>query len=202
MVAGLILAAGMSRRMCQPKMLLSWRGQPLVRHLAQVALAVPLTPLIVVTGHVGEAVAAALGGLPLVIAHNPDFEQGQSTSLIAGIRALGSDVDAVAVLLVDQPLVTPELLLCLVSEQAQWPEQIIAPSFCGQRGNPVIFPRGIWPELLTVTGDRGARAVIQRSPERLQLVPVDTSAVIDDVDTPAEYAALQNATQREGPPNA
>ncbi len=195
MIAGVILAAGMSRRMGQAKMLLPWRGEPLVRHLVHVALAVPLRPLIVVTGYAGEAVAAAVGELPVVVVHNPDFEQGQSTSLVAGIRALGAEVEAVVVLLVDQPLISTELLVRLVREQQEYPEAIIAPVFEGQRGNPVVFPQTVWPELLQVTGDRGARAVVQRSPERVRLVEVDSSSVLDDADTPAEYAALQNAAQ-------
>lgn len=197
MIAGVILAAGMSRRMGQAKMLLPWRGQPLVRHLAQVALASTLDTVVVVTGFAHAAVGAALGSLPLQTVRNPNYEAGQSTSLIAGLQALHTEVTAAIVLLVDQPLITPAIIDALVAEHRQTPEQIIAPSYAGRRGNPVLFPRATWTELWRLTGDAGARSVLEADPSRLRLIPVTTSAVVDDADTPAEYAALKERDQQQ-----
>src|SRR4051794_5950231 len=104
-VAALVLAAGSSARMGRPKQLLDWDGRPLVRAAAEVALAARLSPLLVVVGGAAAEVANALEDLPLRIVANPDYANGQSTSLRAGISALDSDTDAVVVLLGDQPFV-------------------------------------------------------------------------------------------------
>src|SRR5512141_2033997 len=102
-VAAIVLAAGASSRMGRPKQLLDWNGRPLVRAAAEIALAARLEPLLVVVGGAQAAVANALAGLPLQMIINPDYAAGQSTSLRAGVAALGQDVDAVVVLLGDQP---------------------------------------------------------------------------------------------------
>src|SRR5512138_3343641 len=104
-VAALILAAGASTRMGRPKQLLDWGGRPLVRAAAETALAARLDPVLVVVGGARAEVEAALVGLPLRVIANPNYAGGQSTSLRAGVAALGSDSDAVVVLLGDQPFV-------------------------------------------------------------------------------------------------
>lgn len=190
MIAAVLLAAGMSRRMGQAKMLLPWRRQPLVRHLANVALEATIDRLIVVTGFAHSAVGSAVADLPLQLVHNPRYADGQSTSLIAGLQALDDRISAALVLLVDQPLITPRILNLLIVEYRRTPGLIVAPTYQGRRGNPVLFPRVVWPHLLTLTGDEGGRGLFTSLVEQVRLVPVNTSAVIDDADTPDEYAAL------------
>src|SRR5260221_9258633 len=140
-VAALILAAGASSRMGRPKQLLDWQGRPLVRAAAEVALAAKLDPLLVVIGGAQSQVADALAELPLQVIANPDYAAGQSTSLRAGIAALGQDVDAVVVLLSDQPFVTAAIVEQLVAEWQASEALIVAPTYAGQRGNPVLFAR-------------------------------------------------------------
>jgi molybdenum cofactor cytidylyltransferase len=188
-VGGVILAAGLGRRMGVPKLLLPWQGRPLVRHVAEAALASQLDGLLVVTGYRADDVASALEGLPLQIVANSDYEAGLSTSLHAGIRALAGHYSAAMIMLGDQPLLTTEIVDRLL--QAYWATQapLVAPVAGQRRGNPVLFARGLFPELLTIRGDEGARAIINAHRTELHTVPVDES-VFFDVDTPEAYAGL------------
>src|SRR6185295_6254756 len=115
-IAALILAAGSASRMGRPKQLLDWGGRPLVRVVAEQALAAPLGQLFVVVGAAHGAVTAALDGLPLRIVANPDYALGQSTSLRIGIAALGPEITAALVMLGDQPFVTPAILERIIVE--------------------------------------------------------------------------------------
>jgi molybdenum cofactor cytidylyltransferase len=190
-VAALILAAGASSRMGRPKQLLDWDGRPLVRTAAEVALAARLDPLLVVVGGAQAEVANALTGLPLRIIANPDYAAGQSTSLRAGIAALDQDADAVVVLLSDQPFVTAAIVEQLVAEWQASGAAIVAPTYAGQRGNPVLFARAIFPELLAVQGDQGARAVLATDRARVRLVAFDDPRPLADIDTLEDYERLR-----------
>jgi molybdenum cofactor cytidylyltransferase len=190
-VAALILAAGASSRMGRPKQLLDWDGRPLVRAAAEVALAARLDPLLVVVGGAQAQVAEALVGLPLQIIANPDYAAGQSTSLRAGIDALGQDADAVVVLLGDQPFVTAAIVEQLVAEWQASAALIVAPTYAGQRGNPVLFAHAVFPELLAIQGDQGARAVLAANRARIHLVAFDDPRPLADIDTPEDYERLR-----------
>src|SRR5687768_6293605 len=115
-IAAIILAAGRAARMGRPKQLLDWGGRALVRVAAEHALAAPIDQVLVVAGAARDDVAAALENLPLRIIDNPDYAVGQSTSLRAGIAALGSEVAAALVMLGDQPFVTPVILGRIIAE--------------------------------------------------------------------------------------
>jgi molybdenum cofactor cytidylyltransferase len=192
-IAALILAAGASARMGRPKQLLDWGGKPLVRVAAEVALAAKLDPLLVVVGGAQAEVMEALAGLPLRIIANPDYAAGQSTSLRAGIAALGQSTDAVVVLLGDQPFVTAAIVERLIAEWDSSEAAIIAPTYAGQRGNPVLFGRAVFPELLAVPGDQGARAVLAADRSRVHLVAFDDPRPLADIDTPEDYERLRTS---------
>jgi molybdenum cofactor cytidylyltransferase len=198
-VAALILAAGASSRMGRPKQLLDWAGRPLVRAAAEVALAARLHPLLVVVGGAEAEVAGALAGLPLRIIANPDYAAGQSTSLRAGIAALDhdDDADAVVVLLGDQPFVTAAIVERLVAEWQASGAAIVAPTYAGQRGNPVLFARALFPDLLAVQGDQGARAVLAADRARIRLVAFDDPRPLADIDTPEDYERLLSKQKAE-----
>lgn len=190
MIVGILLAAGRSQRMGQPKLLLPWRGVPLIRHVAQAILRSKLERLIVVTGHRAEHVRAALHGLPIEIVHNAAFLDGQSTSLRAGIEAVRDRADAAMVLLADQPLLQPATIDLLVDAYAQTHAPMVAPMFDGQRGNPIVFARSLFDELLAIGGDQGARNVILAYAGEMHSVDVDDYGVILDIDTPDMYEQL------------
>jgi molybdenum cofactor cytidylyltransferase len=189
-VSGLILAAGASMRMGRPKQLLDWGGRPLVRAAAEVALAARLDPVLVVVGGARAEVEAALAGLPLRIVANRDYAAGQSTSLRAGVAALDPEIDAVVVLLGDQPFVTAAIVERLVAEWQASAAPIVAPIYAGQRGNPVLFARAVFPELLAVQGDQGARGVLAADPARVRHVAFDDPSPLADIDTLEDYQRL------------
>ena len=192
-VAALVLAAGRSTRMGGPnKLLAQVKGKPLVRHAVEHALASRATPVIVVTGHQREAVAAALAGLPVQLVHNPDHAEGLSTSLKTGIAALPADVDAAIVCLADMPQVGPAVIDRLIG--AFDPEKgalVVVPTTGGKRGNPVVWSRRFFPELAKLEGDVGARHLIGAHAASVIEVPVESRDVLTDIDTPEALAAVK-----------
>jgi len=191
--AGIILAAGGSTRMGQPKALLTWRGEPFVRQVARTALAADLSPVIIVAGeHVAE-IQAAVSDLPVTVIHNADWAAGQSTSVKAGLKALPATVGAAIFLLTDQPHVPIELVKTLRDQHAQTLSPIVAPLIEDRRGNPVLFDRVTFDDLRSLSGDVGGRAVFAK--QRVTYVPWHDASLLLDVDTPADYQRLLTLTQ-------
>jgi molybdenum cofactor cytidylyltransferase len=185
-IAAVVLAAGRSTRMGGPnKLLAEIAHRPLVRIAAEEALASRAAPVIVVTGHQRAEVEKVLAGLPVRLVHNPDFADGLGTSLRAGIAAVPSDADGAIVCLGDMPQVDRRLIDRLIG--AFDPDQgalIVMPTFEGKRGNPVLWSRRFFPDLMAIEGDVGARHLIAGYGEAAVEVPVEGKAALVDVDTP------------------
>jgi molybdenum cofactor cytidylyltransferase len=185
-IAAIVLAAGRSTRMGGPnKLLAEIGGKPLVRIAAEQALASRAAPVIVVTGHEHERVEAALAGLSVKVTHNPDFASGLGGSLKTGIAAVPADVDGAVVCLGDMPQVDAALIDQLIA--AFDPEKgalAVVPVFDGSRGNPVLWSRRFFPDLMAIEGDVGARHLINRYNEAVVEVPATGKAALVDVDTP------------------
>ncbi len=197
MIAAIILAAGQSSRMGQHKLLLPLLGKALLVHVVDNTLAAGVEHVVVVAGYHADDVRALLANHPVRLVENPDYAQGQSTSLRAGITALAPETDAAIILLGDQPLVTPALLRNLIETWQRTSKPIVAPVYQGQRGNPVLFARSLFAELLAVTGDQGGRAVLQRHGKEMASVFVEDTDAAQDLDTWQEYQTLK---QRLEPP--
>jgi molybdenum cofactor cytidylyltransferase len=197
-IAAVILAAGRSTRMGGPnKLLAEIGGRPLVRIAAEEALASRARPVIVVTGHQREQVEAALEGLDVVIIHNPNFADGLSTSLKAGLAAVPEEAHGAVVCLGDMPQVRSALIDRLIA--AFDPERgalVVVPTIGGKRGNPVVWSRRFFPELMALDGDVGARHLIARYGEAVTEVALADNAALIDVDTPE--ALVQVKAELEG----
>jgi molybdenum cofactor cytidylyltransferase len=189
-VAGIVLAAGTSSRLGQPKQLLAYGGRSLVQRVAAVGLAAELVPLIVVTGAHAAAVERELEGLPVQIVRNPDYRAGQSTSVRAGVGALPPTTGAVVMLLVDMPGVDEAVVRALVAAWRATRAPLVRPTFEGKPGNPVLFAASLFPEMLALAGDEGGRPILQRHAARVRLVPTTQPGVLLDVDTWDAYARL------------
>ena len=187
-IAGIILAAGEARRFGSPKQVLPWEGVPLVRRAALVAIEAGLEPVVVVTGAHAEQVRPALDGLPVILAHNPDWKAGQSTSLQTGLHLLPSETGATVFLLADQPYVGVDLLQALVNVHAATLAPLVAPRVGERRANPVLFDRMAFPDLMTLQGDTGGRALFSE-PYRYPVAwrEWEDPAILFDIDAPQDY---------------
>jgi molybdenum cofactor cytidylyltransferase len=192
-IAAIVLGAGRSSRMGGPnKLLAEINDKPLIRMVTEQALASRARPVVVVTGHQRERVEAALAGLPVQFVHNSHFAEGLGTSLKAGVAALPADSDGAIVCLGDMPQVDATLIDRLIGAIDPDKGALIAmPVIDGKRGNPVVWSRRFFPDLMTVEGDIGARYLIGRYGEAVAEVPVEGTAALTDVDTPEAFEAVK-----------
>ncbi|MDQ0350077.1 XdhC family protein [Ancylobacter vacuolatus] len=191
--AALVLAAGQGTRLPRAhKLTLPLGGVPLVRRVVETALAARARPVIVVTGHEADAVRAALTGLDVTFAHNPDFAQGLSTSLKAGVAALPREVERVVVMLGDMPRVEPSLVDRLADALDPARGRLAAvPVAEGRQGNPVALARALFPALKTLQGDVGARQILAQNADFVVEVPVEGEGAFLDIDTSEDLEALE-----------
>ena len=187
-VAAVILAAGKSRRSGEAnKLLFEADGAPLVRRVAEAALASRAIEVITVTGHEADLVATALAGLDLRVVHNPDYQGGLSTSLKAGISAVPEGRTGALVLLADMPRISADIIDLLIGRfEEGGGNDICAPVFDRRRGHPVLWPRRFFPQLLELSGDTGGRDLLKRNAAGISAVEVDTADIHFDVDGPQD----------------
>jgi molybdenum cofactor cytidylyltransferase len=188
----LILAAGASSRMRgADKLLEPVAGQPMLRHIAAVALRTGC-PVTVTLPPDQAAREAALDGMAVRRVPVPDAATGMSRALVRGIAALGetgSD-DGLMVLPADMPGFTSAALSRLIGEFAADPQRILRGGTTdGQPGHPVIFPRDLWRALARITGDEGGRAVVQANKDRVRMIPLPGEMAVLDLDTPEDWAS-------------
>jgi molybdenum cofactor cytidylyltransferase len=205
-----ILAAGGSTRMGQPKQLLPFQGQPLLRHIASRVLESACRPVIVVLGRDADACRDALAGLPVICVDNPDWPTGMASSVRAGLAAIdetaapalgahgSSAASAVApspspspscalvLLTCDQPFIRAAFLDRLIQRQAETGRAMVAASHDGLPGVPALFTRTLFPRLRGLTGDQGARVLLREPGADVTLESEPDVAI--DLDTPADYA--------------
>ena len=192
-IAAVILAAGRSTRMGGPnKLLAELAGKPLVRIVTEQALASGASGVIVVTGHQAAEVEKALSGLKVKFVRNPDFAAGLASSVKTGIAAVPANADGAVVCLGDMPLIDARLIDRLIEAFAPDRGELIAvPVSDGRRGNPVLWSRRFFTELMSLDGDIGARHLIAKHAEAVAEVPVEGHGAFLDIDTPEALAAAR-----------
>jgi molybdenum cofactor cytidylyltransferase len=199
-VSAILLAAGESRRMgTQNKLTLPVSGIPLLRRTAGTLLASGLQAVVAVLGHEAHAMRALLDGLPLRLIENPRYREGQMSSVHCGLDALPGPCDGVMICLADQPLLTPADIDTLIAAFARSARGgILVPTWAGRRGNPVVLDYVQRATILAGGHNLGCRHLIERMPERVASFAMPNDHVVFDLDTPADYAALQARLQGEG----
>jgi len=191
-IAGVVLAAGTSSRLGHPKQLLDLHGVPILQHVVDAAAASRLDDVIVVLGHEAEAIEAALI-LPdrARIVVNPNYSEGQSSSLRAGVAAVPDDSEAVVVVLGDQPEMTAGLIDRVIEEWRAGEYPVVRATFGGVPGHPVLIARSEFALVAQARGDEGLRSVFGVAGGRVRELPLgDTS--LADVDTQEHYERLRD----------
>ncbi|MFZ1729389.1 MAG: nucleotidyltransferase family protein [Bacteroidota bacterium] len=190
MIRILILAAGEARRMGQPKMLLPYAGATIIEAVANTALASPVQQVVVVLGALEERIRLVLDHLPVSIAVNRDFQLGMLSSIQCGLRMLTPDPGAVLLMLGDQPTVPVEVVESVIKAWEASDKGIVLPTYRGRRGHPLLIDLRYREEILRIDPSAGMRALLSSHAGDVLEVPVDTSAILKDIDTPEDYAAL------------
>lgn len=206
--AAIILAAGSSSRMGggRHKLLLPLHDRPVLAHVLDAVLASQARPFVLVLGHQPEQVRTHISPytthFDFHVVENPDYLQGMSTSMRLGIQTLqtfgytkssGGSIDSALVLLGDQPLITAQHINTLIATYRTTGKRIIAPTYEGKRGNPILFAASLFPELLEVTGDEGGRSVLERHREEIATVEMGNPLANIDVDTWDAYQRVVEA---------
>ncbi|HEX6202147.1 MAG TPA: nucleotidyltransferase family protein [Thermoanaerobaculia bacterium] len=191
-VGGILLAAGLSSRMGENKLLLEVDGEPLVARSARRAVAAGLSPLVVVLGHEAERVRPALAALdcrPLV---NPDFAQGIVTSLRAGLDALPAGTAAAVVLLADMPFVTAGMIAALVARYRESTAPLVISDYAGVAAPPMLYDRALFAELRAMDDGRCGKQVVRRHRHAAEVLSWPAAALAD-LDTPEDVARMAGA---------
>lgn len=186
-----ILAAGASTRMGTPKQLLEVGGQPLLVRAVEAALASEAWPVVVVLGANAEKIRPVLAKLPVLIAENPAWAEGMAASLRAGVtmlRQFSRALDAAVIALCDQPAFSAEVIARLVATQRATGRSVVAARYATRNGAPALFTRELFPTLTALTGEEGARALLNGGAEQVAAVELPELAL--DLDTPADVAAF------------
>ena len=194
MIAAIVPAAGMSTRMGRNKLLLTFKGKPLIAQAVDTLAECEVDEVIVVLGHEADKIKEKLEGKRVTLVENHNYRQGMSTSIRAGLAAVPSQATAIMIYLADQPLLVPgdvNRLIRAFAEARERRKSIVVPFFCGKRGNPVILDASFKEAILEAVGEVGCKRVIKRNPDIVLVVEMDTDHVVRDVDRMEDYEGLE-----------
>lgn len=178
------------------KLLVHVGGVAIVERTARAYLESGLDPILVVVGHDAANIQRVLAGLPLRCIENTEYQLGQSRALFHGISALPAGIDAAVIGVADQPLLSRSIIRSLADRYLHHRPPIVAPRFAGRNGNPVLFDRELFRELLQVVGDQGGRGVMKRHRREVVWVEFEDERVGCDVDTPDDLEELRRDSTR------
>lgn len=189
--------------MGEPKQLLPLHGRPLLLHAVDAALASSAWPVVVVLGAHAERIRPLLARQPVLVVENPAWPEGMASSLRTGIAILqqfSRSLDAALVALCDQPAFNTRVIDQLVSVQRATSRSIVASRYLGRNAAPALFLREHFPALAALTGEEGARALLNAAPDRI--ATIDAPDLARDLDTPADYKAATTSSEIRPPRNA
>ena len=183
----ILLAGGSSSRLGLPKQLFQYEGTSLLRRVALTALEAGSAELIVVLGYQADRIRRELDDLLLKIVFNTTWEEGIASSIRAGVGALPSKINAALFLVADQPLITATHLRDLAGA-CTTDRPVSGTAYSGTVGVPACFHRSLFPELLTLHGDTGAKSLLRKDPSRVAAIPFPAAGI--DIDTMQDYQRL------------
>lgn len=188
-IGAVVLAAGMSRRMGRPKMILPWGDTTVIGRVVQVLSQAGIENILVVTGGAHREVGASLAGTSAQTLFNPDYEQDSMTiSLQAGLsRLVEQDVGAALVVLGDQPQIERGIVEAVVAEFHRTQARLVVPSVAMRRGHPWIVARPLWEAILSMSPDETLRDFLNEHADEISYVEVESTSILRDLDTPGDY---------------
>lgn len=187
MISAVVLAAGQSIRMGKTKQLLRLKGKPLLEHVLEHLLKSKVDDIIVVLGSGSERIMMEVELQEVKVVVNESYEDGMSSSLKAGIKALSGNCDAFIVTLADQPFIGTSTLNAVIDAYLAGKGLIGVPIHDGQRGNPVLFDMSLACEILTISGDQGAKKVLHKHETDVYEIEVNTPSIFVDIDTETDF---------------
>ena len=188
-VGAIILAAGLSSRMGEPKVLLPWGDKTIIEHIIEQLTISRVDHIVVVTGHMAQEVKSIVKPLGVKVVHNRSYKSGEMlSSLKAGLKAMPDHIAAAMIVLGDQPRIQPKVIYQVLSAYAEGTHDIVAPSYKMRRGHPILIGRKYWGELLNLPRNGAPRDVINAHNDQIHYIKVNTDSVLKDVDTPEDYA--------------
>lgn len=189
-IGAVVLAAGQSRRMGRPKMVLPWGTTTVIGQVVNRLHLAGISPIVVVTGGAEPQVVLALEGLPALTVHNSNYLKSEMlNSLQLGLSAMPGDVDAVLVCLGDQPQIQIEVVLMVTDNYRQTRRSLVIPSYQMRRGHPWLVSRNLWGEILSLDPQSNLRQFLQANQDEIEYVIVSTGSILKDLDTPEDYSA-------------
>ena len=192
MIVAVVLSAGESSRMGRPKALLPVDGVRFIEKIVAALKSTRVAKIIAVLGHDADEMRRQIGELPVTMVVNPNYKQGQLSSLVAAINSIQSSkdsasVDGILVHLVDHPYINPDLVNLMIDRFHETKKLIVVPRYQGRRGHPVIFSSALFAELLAAPLDQGAKTVVHAHRDETLEIDTEDEGVTIDIDTPEEY---------------
>jgi molybdenum cofactor cytidylyltransferase len=192
MIVAVVLSAGESSRMGRPKALLPVDGVRFIEKIVTALKSTRVAKIIAVLGHDADEMRRQIGDLPVTMVVNPNYKQGQLSSLVAAINSIQSSkdsasIDGILVHLVDHPYINPDLVNLMIDRFHETKKLIVVPRYQGRRGHPVIFSSALFAELLAVPPDQGAKTVVHAHRDETLEIDTEDEGVTIDIDTPEEY---------------
>lgn len=197
MIAAVVLAAGMSRRMGHPKQTLPWGPKTVIEHLVHTLLAAQVDSILVVTGAAHAEVKALLAELPVQIVFNPEYQQHEmlfsvKLGLQAAAQAAPDQPEAALICLGDQPQMRVDVIQAVLDGYSRTHASLVIPSFHRRRGHPWLVARSLWDDILQLGPNQTLRDFIHDQQFQIHYVEVDTDSVLQDIDTPEDYQKFQS----------
>jgi molybdenum cofactor cytidylyltransferase len=187
-VGAVVLAAGQSTRMGQAKQVLPWGKHTVIEQVNSTLIQAGISEIVVVTGAAREQVEARLRTLPVNLVHNPDYSTAEMvTSLQVGIRSLSPAVEALLVVLGDQPGIEAGVVRAVVKAYRAGKSRLVVPSYEKRRGHPWLADQSLWPDLMALREEKTLRDFLNEHADEIEYVNIDSPSILKDVDTPEDY---------------
>lgn len=197
-ISAVVLAAGRSTRMGEPKQLLRLGGRLMLEQTLENVRASGIDEVVLVLGFAAESIrcgipAPMLDGIRVVV--NENYKSGMASSLRTGLAAVNPAMNAALIVLADQPFVRPETMRCILDLYRGSGKKIVVPFCKGKRGNPVLLNRSLFSEAMRLEGDMGCRAIFANHADVMAYVEVDDPAILVDIDTREDFERLRGGTE-------